>query len=97
MSIEDKRESAKKNIDKLFDEMNSLETKFKDSDETTKLEYSNLMHDLRIKKKELEIEYEKYKKTSEATSKELESAFEESKDIFRKNLTELKERFNEKK
>lgn len=90
------REIAKKNIDKLFDEMNSLEHRFKEANETTKLEYRNLMDDLRIKKKELELEYEKYKKATDDTSKELKSAVEEAREIFRYNLESLKERFKEK-
>lgn len=96
MSIDKNRETAKKSIDKLFDEMNSIESKFKGANETTKLEYRNMMNDLRNKKEELEGKYARYKKASGATAKELQSAFEESKEIFRNNLSQLKERFKEK-
>lgn len=95
MNDEKNREIAKKNIDKLFDEMNSIESKFKDANETTKLEYRNMINDLRIKKKEMEEKYARYKKASDATAKELQSAFEESKEIFRNNLSQLKERFKD--
>jgi len=95
MNDEKNREMAKKNIDKLFDEMNSIESKFKDANETTKLEYRNMINDLRIKKEEMEEKYARYKEASDATAKELQSAFEESKEIFRNNLSQLKERFKD--
>lgn len=97
MDKEERRENAKKRIDQLFDKLNELEAKFKNANETRKLELKREMDEVRSLKDDLQTKYEDLQQATGSSAKELKTAFEQSADIFKKRIDNVFQNFSRQK
>lgn len=93
MSKEDVKKNAKKNIDKLFDEIDNMEAKKDQLSETSRKKYNEKISDLKERKEHLIKKYHELENVGEDKWDEIAASFDKAGESFKKGFKEIAEIF----